>query len=581
MKKLLAIILAASMVLALAACGNNGQTPATTAADQGTEPAVETQAPEGGEDTTEAEVETEAETEDPYADTPKEVVVGIVADPGTFYPWPGFSQGGRHVWPMLYQTLLSDVRDPDTGDITHYHALMDHYDQISDTEFEVHIYENITDTAGNPFTANDVAFCWDQFKTNSPAASNISGLLSWEVIDDYTIKAVTTDTLGIGDFDEILTTVNMVTEAAFKASPDEMATTPVGTTGYVLDSYTPGSNCVVTLNDAPYWNQAANESKDVDAGYIPTSDTTKVKTVRFEFIPDQNTMATALESGAIDINTNVAASDAPFYSDDPEYVVHPYPDNILSVGFNSGDESIFKDINLRKAVAYSISAQDLLDACYDGDGWILNAVGMDYQLGYQKSWAGREYFEKDEAKAKEFFDEYLKSSNSKAEDVKVRLVYSSQIAAMEKYAQVVQAAIISLTGNKDCCTITSYDSATYGTIKQDPKNFDIFIDNAMSNKTYVLYNWHLAFDGYDRTTGNDCAFSGDTKLWDLVEAAMDDLSEENCTAFQDYLDEQCYYVSYICGAAYWVGNKLIDKWVLGAKNSVAICAMDFDWSQKY
>lgn len=578
MKKFIAIILAGLMVFSLAACGggSSATTAATTAAG-GEE--VTTEA--AGGDETAAEETTEAETEDPYADADKEVVVGIIADPGTFYPWPGFSQGGRNVWPMIYQTLLSDVRDPETGVITHYHALMKDYEEISPTEYEIHLYENIMDTAGNHFTANDVAFCWDQFKTNSPAASNISGLLDWEVVDDYTIKAYTTDTLGIGDFEEILTTVNMVTQAAFEASPDEMATDPVGTTGYVLESYTPGSNCIVTLNDTEYWNQAANDSKDVDAGYIPTSDTNHVKTVDFEFITDQNTMAIALESGEIDINTSVSTTDISIYRDDDNYSVHQYPDNILSLVFNCSDKSPFQDVNLRKALAYNISAQDLLDACYDGDGWILNSFAMDYQIGYQDSWAGRDYFEKDSTAAKGYFEDYLKSSGTSAADLHVNLIYTSQIPAMEKYAQVVQAALIELTGNANCCELTSYDSSTYTTMTASADNFDLYIDNTMSNKTYVLYNWHLAFDGYDRTTGDDKMFSGDTKLWDLVEDAMSDLSEEHCTALQDYVDENVYYVSYICGAAYWAGSSLVDKWVLGAKNSVAICAMDFDWSQKY
>ena len=360
MKKFIAVLLAAVMAFTLAACSGSSQNAQqATEAPAGNEPATEAQAAADNKETqaavqAETEAPTEAETEDPYADDAKEVIMGIVADPGTFYPWPGFSQGGRNVWPMIFQTLLSDVRDPETGIITHYHALMDHYDEISPTEYEIHLYENIVDTAGNPFTANDVAFCWDKFKSESPAASNISGLLSWEVVDDYTIKAFTTDTLGIGDFDEILTTVNMVTQAAYEASADGMATDPVGTTGYVLSEYIPGSSCTVTLNDAPYWNQAANDSKDIDAGYIPTSDTNNVKTVKFEFITDQNTMAIALENGSIDINTSVSTTDIPYYQSDDNYSVHQYPDNILSLVFNCSDASPFQDINLRKALAYNI-----------------------------------------------------------------------------------------------------------------------------------------------------------------------------------------------------------------------------------
>ncbi|MGI6072586.1 MAG: ABC transporter substrate-binding protein [Lachnospiraceae bacterium] len=567
MKKFLAITLAILMVLSLVACGDNGDKPGTD------DPAVESSQPEsGGEETT------EAETEDPYADCEKEIVIGIVADPATFFPWGGFSQGGRHIWPVLFQTLLSDVRDPETGIITRYHALMESYEQIDATTFEIHLYEGIKDTDGNPFTAEDVVFCWDKFK-EGPAAGNISGLERYEVVDDLTIKCFCRDNLGIGDFEEILTTTNMVTKEAFEASPDQFATTAVGTTGYVLDEYVPGSYCVVKKADS-YWHDEVNVTKDVDAGYIPTSDTSYVNSIRFEFITDVNTMAIALETGDIDIATNVAPADVAVYRNDDKYALHQYPDNMFGLMFNCSDSSEFNNINLRKALAYSISAQDLLDVIYDGDGFILKAFGMEYQMGYQKEWNDRDYFGQDEAKAKEYFDKYLAESGKKADELQFEMIRMST-DVMEKYASVVQAALIKLTGNNNVLNITSYDSATYGTMKNDKGLWDLAIHNALSNKTYVLYNWKLTFNGYESTSGDDLCFTGDKKLWDLCNEAQTTLEPAACLAFQEHLDENCYFVNYVCGPAYWAGSPIVTRWALGAKNSIAVCAMNFDWSVKY
>ena len=574
-KRLLALLLIAAMAMSLAACGGSGSAETTTAASGGEE--VTTTEASGGE---EEEETTEAETEDPYADCDKEIVVGISADPTTFYPWGGFSQGGRHIFPMIYQTLLSDVRDPDTGDITHYHALMESYEQVDDTHWTVKLYEGIKDTAGNDFTANDVVYCWTMFQSESPAASNIGKLVGYEATDDLTVECEVKEGTTKGDFEEILTTVNMVTQASYEASSDGFATDPVGTTGYVLSDYQAGTSATVTLAEGDYWNQAANDTKDVDAGYIPTSDNTNVKTVKFEFITDTNTMAIALENGEIDIATSVSTTDISFYTDDDYYSVHEYPDNMFGLVFNAGDTSEFSDINLRQAVAYAVSAEDLLGMIYDGDGWQLKAFAMDYQIGYVKDWDDKSYFEQDMDKAQEYWDAYLKSSGKSASDLSFNLIYMNT-DVMQKYAQVVQAALIELSGNDNICALTSYDSATYTTMRADPNNFDMCILNSMSNKTYVSYNWNLNYNGYDRTDGNDISFSGDSKLWDLCQTACETLEEDDCTAFQDYLDEQCYFVNYICGPAYWVGSNIVTKWVLGAKNSIAICAMNFDWSVKY
>ena len=580
MKKFIAVLLAALMVLSLAACGSSSAKTETTAAEEKTTVAqAETKAQAETEAVTEAE--TEAETEDPYADCAKEVVVGIQADPAQFIPWGGFSQGGRHIFPMIYQTLLSDVRDPDTGDITHYHALMESYEQEDDTHYIVKIYEGIKDTAGNDFKASDVIFSWDGFKQGA-AAANISGLVGYELVDDYTIRCEVKSDLGVGDFEEILTTVNMVTQASYEASADGFATDPVGTTGYVLSEYVPGSYCVVTKMEGEYWNQAANDSKDVEAGYVPTSDNTNVNTVRFEFITDTNTMALALENGDIDIATSVSVDDIPFYQSDDAYSVHQYPDNMFGLLFNCSEASEFNNENLRKAVAYSVSAQDLLDTIYNGDGWTLKAFAMEYQIGFQKEWLDEDYFEADETKAKEYFEKYLKESGKTADQLSFKFLYTSEIAAMPKYAEVVQAALIKLTGNKNVCELISTASATLGTERLTDANWDLSILNSMSNKTYILYNWKNNFNGYENTSSNnDACHTGDTKLWDLEVAAQTDLDDDAVKAFQEYLNEKCYFVNYICGPAYWAGSSIVTKWALGAKNSVAVCAMNFDWSVKY
>ena len=579
MKKAISILLVCVLVLALAACGG------TPANESGTGGTAATPAPasggNSGSNATPAPESGPSEAEDPYAGIEKEVVVGISADPATFYPWGAFGQGTRHIFPMLYQTLLSDVRDPETGKITYYHTLMDSYEQTGDTTYVVTLREGIYDTDGNPFTASDVKFCIDSFK-QGPAASNLGNVESCSVIDDLNVEITVSAILGVGEFEEILTIPNMVTQAAFEASPDEMATTPVGTTGYYVDEYVPGSYVVMKKADS-YWNQKANETHEIEDGYLPTSDNTKIDVARFEVITDTSTMALALETGDIDIATAISTTDIPLYQNDDDYTVHQYPDNMFGLVFNSSENSEFQNINLRKALAYSISAQDLLDMIYDGDGFILHAFGMNYQMGYVDKWDSEDYFSQDMAKAKEYFDAYLEESGKSASDLSLTIAIMGT-DAMQKYAQVVQGAMIALTGNNNVLSIEQYDSATYTSVRNDPaQGWDLAILNAMTNKTYILSNWTMNYNGYSRVQKNDLSGSGDTKLWDLITAAQtpDTYGPETADAAQKYMNEQCYLVNYICGPAYWVGSNLVTQYALGAKNSVALTAMDYDWSVKY
>lgn len=565
MKKIVAMILALSMLLALCACG-------------GPDNSVSTKEPNANNN----DSNISAGNEDIYADVEKKVVVGIAADPTTFAPWEGFNQGVRHILPMLYQALISDVRDPNTGNIQTYYTMITGFEKTGELTYEVYLREGIYDTAGNAFTASDVVFSMESFKAG-PSGSNLSGIVGMKAIDELTVELTVSKVLGVGEFEEMLTVPNMVTKASFEASKDGFQTTPVGTTGYVLTDYVPGSSVTLEKADS-YWNEKANETKAIEDGYVPTSDT-NVDTVEFQIITDTSTMSIALETGQIDLATAVATSDVSLYADggalSDDYDIFTLPDNMYGLIFNCSEYSEFSNINLRKAVAYSISAQDLLDMIYDGDGYILKAYGMDYQLGYVESWKNKDYFSQDLDKAQKYLDAYLKETNKSVNDINIELICMST-DAMSKYAQVIQAAMIKLTGNNDCCAITQYDSATYATMRGNPEKFDLAIMNSMSNKSYITYMWYVYFNGYASSKQNDLCFTGDSHLWDLcIEARqVDTFGDDTVSAFQDYMDENCYFVNYICGPSYWAGSNLITNYVIGPKNSAALGAMSYDWSLK-
>jgi peptide/nickel transport system substrate-binding protein len=152
------------------------------------------------------------------------------------------------------------------------------------------IRDGITFWDGNPLTAEDVAYSLNRNldpKVQGSYASDFYAVKSITVTgpSTVTIKLKSPDPLIV---DKLITSGAGVSEKAFveKAGKDYgNASTGVMCSGpFKFDSWTPGKNIVVSAND-DYWN----------ADLAP-----KVQRLQFEFIGDNNTLTSALLSGAVD-----------------------------------------------------------------------------------------------------------------------------------------------------------------------------------------------------------------------------------------------------------------------------------------
>ena len=158
------------------------------------------------------------------------VVVGINEDPQSLQPF-----GGPKDATFCYETM--GTRDAFAGEF--YGVLMESWEQTGDREFTAKIYDYIVDQAGNPLTASDVAFSWNKAKEVGELGE-ISVVESIEAVDDTTVKFTWAQDPTLGSFESMMSDVFIVTEAAYNASPDGMATTPVGTSPYKLTNYVSG-----------------------------------------------------------------------------------------------------------------------------------------------------------------------------------------------------------------------------------------------------------------------------------------------------------------------------------------------------
>lgn len=566
-KRILAMLLAGALALSLAACGSgDGDDSANTTPNTNNEQ----------NNSNENENNNTPENEPEFEGT-KELVVGISADIGTWEPWGNFNIARQNEAPLVYQNLTADVVDLESNTMVHYYILAESTEKIGDLTYQIKIREGIYDSQGNPFTAEDAVFSFEKCKEVS-RLTQIGIVDSLELVDTYTFNmTLIYDT--VGTFDDICNAINMVTQEAYEASPDGMATEPIGTGPMVLDDYVSGDHATFKKADS-YWNDAANESKSVEDGYCSMWDFTNLDVVRYDCITDTATMAVALETGSIDLARALGDDDVALFEDNDDFTVFGYPEGDYGVAFNVSDNAVTKNYNLRMAIALCLDSAKILDAVADGDGLVAKAWSYPSFVDYQSEWDSQDYFEYDLDAAKDYLQKYLDETGTKASDLKIRLLMQNEDIASAT-ATAIQEAVGELTGNPLCVEILTYDRASFTEAKKTADAFDLLIQNGqIVTRTYSGYEWDAQANA-DKN-GFDIFHSGDDKLQSLLMEAIsvDTHSDETVAAYQAYLNEQCYIKNLFTtnqygGAASWIGN--LDH-AAGAKDCLNVGALSYDWN---
>ena len=342
MKKILALLLALTMVFALVACGPKADTPDPGKTDV---PGVSEQP---------------GNTDAP-APVREEIVVAT-RTATALTPWGtnNGTPGNYEVYEMLYECDSKGNMYPLLADARVEGNILPGCNNVPGSGvYTVKIYDYIKDHKGNAITAEDIAFCYNYQRENAET-KGWNDLQKVEALDATTVQfTFAKDQTNVGQLLNILCRQFIVDEQEFKADQGGFTTTMCGTGPYKFVKYESGSALYLERNE-DYWQTNAELRRPEQQANL--------KKITYKFIDETSQQVIALKTGTVDLVSGMADLDAAkAFADGGEFAdkfsVYQYQQKFVNyLNPNCSEQSIMSDINMRLAVFNAIDRQGLVTA---------------------------------------------------------------------------------------------------------------------------------------------------------------------------------------------------------------------------
>ncbi|PYE44404.1 ABC transporter substrate-binding protein [Paenibacillus barcinonensis] len=256
--------------------------------------------------------------------------------------------------------------------------LADKWERIDDTTWHFHIREGVTFHNGNPVTADAVKKSIERslsLNERGPSTLPIASMTAKG--QELTIQTTEPDASLLGNIAEPLFII-----VDTSADTSKFKSEPIATGPFMVTGYTPDQEIKVKKYDG-YWGGAA----DLD-------------TMTLKYIKDDSTRALALQSGEIDVASNIGRSSMSLFQDKTQYTIDEIPSlRTQFVWFNT-THPLLSDVKVRRAISYGIDREMYASTLVGGQaakGPFTSAL----PFGYDKI-TGYNY---EPAKAKQLLDE--------------------------------------------------------------------------------------------------------------------------------------------------------------------------------
>ncbi len=511
-KRFLTLLLAVAMVCSLAACGGSSDS-GTSSGDSGTSSGDSSASDGGGASTSDVNNDADGNGRADkvvYASTQAYSSLTPFLNPKT-YTAAVFETLGR------YHDYGSDFEG----------LLMESWEQTDELTYVVTLYDNIYDSEGNHITASDVVFSFETVRTEGEI-SQTTVIETVTALDDYTVQFTWADTPVTGAFEQLMSLVNIVSQEAYEATGDGMASDPVGTGPYVVTSWTSGVSMTLEVNEN-YW--ASDDQIKFD------TQKQNVDVIEIQTISESSQITMALQTGTIDMTEDLAATDASNFQEGGTYsdsysVLEQADYAPKSILVNVSEDAKTSDYYLRQAIMCAIDNEYIASVVNGGSNQAVYGLGAPSNSDYdEESW--KSYLpERSVEQAKEYL---AQSAYPDGTTITLLLIDGG---INNDIAEIIQNELNQIGIEVD---VQAQTFGNWLTNKNDSSAWDLIISELSSTNCCAAI-YQNAFDTRDGSANE--IFSDDATLQELLEACIfvDNHTQESVNAFQQYLTEQAYVI---------------------------------------
>ena len=507
MKKLLALLLALTMVFSLAAGGSSASSSTGSTA-----PAESAAPAESGPMNEAPAVENAAPTS-----SMSKVRYGISGTVSTLQPFLATGIVNQNVMYGVYECLFAynkDITDiePQIGKS---------YTTEDNLTYDVEMFDYVTDSQGNKITADDVVFSFETLKA-AGVQGDLNKLESIEKTGEYSVRIVVNSKI-IGTFANICRFTPIVSQKAYEASGDGFSSAPVGTGPYVVTDFQPSVSVTLTRRD-DYW-----QTDDSQRAWLSSANLEEITLVT---IAEGSQQAIAMQTNAVDV-VSIPQTAGEVFLNDPNCSFFP---QTAPLGFQihcSGDahSPLADNAKLREAIFRAIDVNAIIAVAYGGYGEKQYTVGPASASDFQEAWKNEDYFDYNLDEAKKLLEE----AGYKPGELKLQLL-TINLETWSKTAQVIQQNLSQIGVDVE---IINGDAALYVSLMGDGANFDLLLHN--QTKPVLANIWESRFNA-EAYNGKTSTGFDDPKLQELLQGCIYETNhtDESVDAFHQYLKEQAY-----------------------------------------
>lgn len=350
-------VLALLVVLALfaTACGDSDDTDSadTAAATETTAPVADDTDDAATETTTEET--TAVEPEEQAADAESVLRIGL-----QFGPDSGLAIESDDASILVKAAVVEGLVDADASGAP-VPALAESWARIDDTTWEFALRPDVVFHDGSTFDAAAVEIAIDYITNVASPPRSLGGLaLSTEIVDDLTVRIITSDPDPILPLRLSGRSMGVLAPAAYDSQPTE----PIGTGPFMVTDFTPPDSLTVARFDQ-YWG-----------------DTALLDGAVFRFLPDAGARAAAIRADEVDVTDGIAIADLDAVDGDAdvELIRFSLP-RTASLYANTSDGPM-SNPTVREAVSLAIDEVALADLLLEGQ--FAPALGY---FGEENAWA--------------------------------------------------------------------------------------------------------------------------------------------------------------------------------------------------